>query len=102
LGGLEPQSEEARLRERIGNTMEDSILLLYRPIVWVSRSQERSEDQLTMPCKKHNTRLAIFEGFLNNSSGMRGYFASLLSLKMKIPEIKVPKIMRQRTCGDFH
>ena len=55
-----------------------------------------------MPCKKHKRRLATFEPFLNRSSGISGYLASLFSLNMNIPDIRAPIMMRHSTCGDFH
>lgn len=58
--------------------------------------------ECTMPCRKHTVRLATLDPFLKSSSGISGYLASRFSLKTKIPVIRVPIIMRHRTCGDFH
>lgn len=55
-----------------------------------------------MPCMKHTRRLARFEVLLKRPRGMRGYFASLFSLKIKTPESKAPIMIRLKTCGDFH
>ena len=55
-----------------------------------------------MPCKKQTKRLATFDPFVNKSRGMSGYLASRFSLNIKTPEMRAPKMMRHRTCGDFH
>ena len=55
-----------------------------------------------MPCKKHTSKLATFDRFLNRPRGIRGYLASLFSLKIKTPESRAPIIIRHSTCGDFH